>query len=68
MFKSVGYRESPQPGPPRACFENKMTPRWAFLLEKHAVSAPMRQVVLGYMIPVAEVATHISHNTKLSFQ
>ena len=27
----------------------------------------MQQVVLGYMVPVAEVTTHISRNTKLLF-
>ena len=27
----------------------------------------MRQVVLGYMVPVAEITTQISHKTKLTF-
>ena len=29
--------------------------------------SPMQQVVLGYMVPVAEVTTNISRKTKLSF-
>ena len=67
MLRAVGSCYSPKPAPPLSCFENKTTSRWVFLLGWQATSAQMQQVVLGYMIPVAEVTTHISLNTKLLF-
>ena len=67
MLRAVGSCCSPKPAPPLSCFENKTTSRWVFLLGWQATSAQMKQVVLGYMVPVAEVTTHISRNTKLLF-
>ena len=67
MLRAVGSCCSPKPAPPLSCFENKTTSRWVFLLGWQATSAQMQQVVLGYMVPVAEVTKHISRNTKLLF-
>ena len=67
MLRAVGSFCSPKPVPPLSCFENKTTSGWVFLLGWQATSAQMQQVVLGYMVPVAEVTTHISRNTKLLF-
>ena len=62
ILRAVGYRVSPKSGAPPSCFENETPFGWVFLHYAH-----IQQVVLGYMVPVAEVTTNISCNTKLTF-